>query len=317
MWKASSILLVPIWLALGAEPPLELRGVIEPSPGMVRVTLRGADSPYHAETFTDGRGRFRFSRLAPGSYTVTAFIAGAGELRQTVVVSAKLADSRRRVAVTLPVPTSPQTAAKSLEERSTVSVGQLAIPQRALNEYRNAERRLNRHDIEGARQRLKRAVEIAPQFVAAWNHLGTIAYQSGDYEQAEKYFRTALEHEPGAFTPAVNLGGTLLSLRRFEEALKYNQYAAGERPDDALANSQLGQNHFFLGDFDKALKYLQEAKRLDPAHFSQPQLVLAEIYQRRGDRAQAIAELEDFLARHPDSRNAEAARRWLEQLRGK
>jgi len=314
MWRASLALMLA--LASAGERSLELRGVIEPAPGMVRVTLRGADSPYYAETHTDGRGRFRFRRLAPGAYTVVAYIEGAGELRQTVVVSAQLADSRGRVEVVLAAPASPTTAVKSLEERSKVSLSQLAVPPRAVEEYRKAERRLNRHDVEGARKHLLRAVEIAPQFVAAWNHLGTIAYQSGDYEQAEKYFRTALEHEPGAYTPTVNLGGTLLSLKRFKEALAYNQYAAAERPDDALAQSQLGQNYYFLGDFERALRHLEEAKRLDPSHFSQPQLVLADIHLRRGDRARAVAELEDFLARHPDSRNAEAARRWLDDLRG-
>lgn len=309
--------MLALGLAAAGERPLELRGVIEPAPGMVLVTLRGAESPYYAETHTDGRGRFRFRGLAPGAYTVVAYIEGAGELRQTVVVSARLADSRGRVEVVLISPASPTSAVKSLEERSKVSLSQLAVPPRALEEYRKAERRLNRHDVEGARKHLVRAVEIAPRFVAAWNYLGTIAYQSGDYEQAEKYFRKALEHEPGAFTPVVNLGGTLLSLKRFDEALKYNQYAVAERPDDALANSQLGQNYYFLGDFERALKFLEEAKRLDPSHFSQPQLVLADIHLRRGDRARAIAELEDFLARHPESRNAEAARRWLDQIRSR
>lgn len=99
--------------------------------------------------------------------------------------------------------------------------------------------------------------------------------------------------------------------------MKYNQYAAAERPDDALANSQLGQNYFFLGDFEKALKYLQEAKRLDPSHFSQPQLVLAEIHLRRGETRDAIEELKDLLARHPDSRNAQQIRQRLAELGGK
>lgn len=315
MWRAG--LMLTLWLAAAGERPLELRGVIEPAPGMVPVTLRGADTPYYAETRTDGRGRFRFRGLAPGTYTVAVYVEGAGELRQTVVVSSRLADSRGRVEVVLAAPASPSAAVKSLEERYTVAASQLAVPPRAVEEYRRAERRLNRRDVEGARKHLLRAVEIAPQFVAAWNYLGTIAYQSGDYESAEKFFRTALEHEPGSFTPVVNLGGTLLSLKRFQEALQYNRHAVAERPDDALANSQLGQNYYFLGDFERALKYLEEAKRLDPSHFSQPQLVLADIHLRRGDRTRAIAELEDFLARHPDSRNAETARRWLEQIRAR
>ena len=304
----ATLLLILAGIASGRE--LELQGVIEPAPASAFVTLRGGDFPFHAETFSQSNGRFRFKKLVAGSYTVSIFVPGAGEVRRTVAVSDSLADAKGRVFVTIPY----EVSARSMEEQGKVSLRGLAVPGNARKEYSKAERSLNKHDIDGAIRHLERALELAPQFVAAWNFLGTIAYQSARYEQAEKYFREALKHEPGSYTPVVNLGGTLLSLQRFDEAMKYNQYAAAERPDDALANSQLGQNYFYLGDFDKALKYLREAKRLDPSHFSQPQIVLAEIYLRRGETAQAIQELKDLLARHPDSRNAGQVRRWLAKL---
>ena len=87
------------------------------------------------------------------------------------------------------------------------------------------------------------------------------------------------------------------------------------RPQDALANSQLGLNYFHLADLERAIHYLREARRLDPAHFSHPQLTLAEIYRQRGDRKAAAAELEDFLSRHPDDPNAEQWRQDLARLR--
>ncbi|MCW5981588.1 MAG: tetratricopeptide repeat protein [Bryobacteraceae bacterium] len=306
--RCAGLLLVLAGVASGQE--LELRGVIEPAPRSALVTLSGSDFPFHADTLSHSNGRFRFRRIAPGAYTVIVFAPGAGEVRQTVAVGESLADAKGRVEVTIRF----EASDRSLREQGKVSVRQLSIPASARREYANARRSLNKHDVEEAIRRLERAVELAPQFVGAWNNLGTIAYQSGRYEDAEKYFREALKQEPGAYTPAVNLGGALLSLRRFEEAMKYNQYAAAERPDDALANAQLGQNHFFLGDDDKALKYLQRAKRLDPSHFSHPQIVLAEIYLRRGERGKAKEELQDLLARHPDSEYAERVRQWLAKL---
>jgi hypothetical protein len=38
----------------------------------------------------------------------------------------------------------------------------------------------------------------------------------------------------------------------------------------------------------------------NPAHFSHPQLFLAEIHLRNGDRSAAAEALEDFLRHHPD-----------------
>ena len=83
-----------------------------------------------------------------------------------------------------------------------------------------------------------------------------------------------------------------------------------------LATSQLGVNYFFLEDFDKAVEYLDETKRLDPGHFTLPQLYLAEIYERRGDRKAAIRELEEYLVHRPDGPDATFVREKLEEFRG-
>ena len=195
-----------------------------------------------------------------------------------------------------------------------VSVGQLSIPDSARQKLLEAQKDLSRRDIEHATAHLKEAVEIAPKFAEAWNSLGVIAYQSHDYPQAEQNFRKALEADPGNWTPAVNLGGALLNLNRAEEALGYNQFAVKTHPNDALANSQLGMNYFQLGQMDKAEKYLTEAERLDPSHFSHPQLMLAEIYARRGDKPSTLRELHDFINRFPDSPTAAELRKKLEAV---
>jgi len=63
------------------------------------------------------------------------------------------------------------------------------------------------------------------------------------------------------------------------------------------------------------VKYLERARKLDPAHFSHPQLFLAEIHLRRGEKEQAALVLEDFLRYHPDYPQAEIMRRNIVKLR--
>ena len=172
-----------------------------------------------------------------------------------------------------------------------------------------------RRNFEGAVKRLKHAVEIAPRFSAAWNYLGTISYQAGAFAEAEGYFREALRQDWNAFDPLVNLGGTLLSLRRYEDSLTVNLQAVKARPNDALAQSQLGQSYFYLGQPEEAEVHLKQAKALDPAHFSFPQIVLAAIYRKRGNYVAAIKELEEFLSLHPDSTRAPYARQELDAIR--
>ena len=157
-------------------------------------------------------------------------------------------------------------------------------------------------------------MEIAPQFADAWNTLGTIAYQTQQYERAEQCFRTALDQNPRAYEPLVNLGGVLVTTHKLAQALVYNQNAVLIRPNDALANSQLGLTYFYVGNFDLAVKYLNIARGIDASHFSHPQLVLAEIYLRRGENRAAADVLEDFVKRHPDYPTADKIRENIVKL---
>ena len=56
-------------------------------------------------------------------------------------------------------------------------------------------------------------------------------------------------------------------------------------------------------------------KKLDPGHFSSPQLTLAEIYRRRRDFGAVAAEIEEFLRYHPDSPRAEQLQKRLQVTR--
>jgi tetratricopeptide (TPR) repeat protein len=301
--------------AAPAQKPVEfeLEGRIRPA-GRASVTLYGATSPFAASTLAGPDGRFRFRKLLAGAYTVAVFMPGRGEARETIDIGPSLAGRKRRVSITLDLK---ETQFVEDRRRHTVSARELAIPERARREYLEAQKLLSKRDVPGAMARLERAVELAPQFVAAWNNLGTIAYQSRDYATAEKHFRRALSEDPAAYEPLVNLGGALLSLRNPDDALPFNLHAVLSRPNDALANAQLGMNYFALGKLDLAEKYLIAARQLDPGHFSHPQLTLAEVYLRRKLYGQAAGELEDFLRRHPDWAGAAKMRDAIAALRAR
>lgn len=183
--------------------------------------------------------------------------------------------------------------AAALPGADTMSVRELAIPQKAKDKYDDAQHRLVKHDTDGARLKLEEAVTLAPEYSAAWNVLGVIS------PAPEVYFRRAIEADPANLDAVLNLGGLLLKTGRAEEALGFSQRAALELSGDASAQAQLGMNLYQLGKLAEAEKALLTAKRLDPAHYTLPQLFLAEIYTRRGDKSRALSELQELLARRP------------------
>ena len=275
------------------------------------VTIHSSTTPFTASTLANVDGTFRFKALEPGTYTVIVFQRRRGETRVSVNVGPASADKRGRIRLTVDV----ESDQLSRERAHMVSARELSVPDRARREYTQALSRLSKRDVEGAVRHLDKAVELAPQFAAAWNHLGTIAYQTKRFEHAEKYFRQALEADAGMYEALVNLGGVLVTTGQNDEAWKLNVEAVALRPGDPLAQSQLGMLYLILGKLDLAEKHLREAASLDPRHFSHPQLHLAEVYRRRRDLQRAAEQLETFLRFHPDDSEAPRIRELLKKWR--
>jgi len=311
-WIAMALVAAGTALAAGVET-FEIRGSVEPE-GRTRVVIHGSTVPFSQTVLSDLHGKFKAKNLAKGTYTVAAFSRMRGEARLTVEVGPSTADPKRRVPIVLKLKETDATR-EALRRRNLVSANQLKTPEKAYREWEAAQKCLGRRDSDCAAKRLEKAVAIGPHFSAAWNLLGTIYYQTRRFPLAEQSFRRALEEDPQAFEPLVNLGGVLVNLNRLDEALECNQRAILRRPQDALANSQLGMTYFALGKFDLARKYLEESRRIDPAHFSHPQLLLAEIHLRQRQPQRAADDLEDFLKHHPDAPNAAAVKTAIARLR--
>ncbi|OFW43159.1 MAG: hypothetical protein A3J28_07000 [Acidobacteria bacterium RIFCSPLOWO2_12_FULL_60_22] len=308
---------------LAAERPadrLDFRGRVTLPPKILsprtRLTLAlvGVTTPFSGRTWADSSGRFRFRHLQPGSYSLSIYIPGTGEILQTVEITPSFADPKGRVEKKFVFDEQTLQAQVRAVHRGVISVRELATPAKARKEYRKAQARLRARDVEGAIEHLKRAVELAPQFIEALNNLGTIYFQRQEFSRAEGYFRKALEIEPEAFAPLVNLGGVLLAIGLAEEAFEINRKAQDARPQDALANAQLGLSYYLLGDYEEAASYLEQTKEIDPAHFTNPQISLARIYLRRAQEKEALRELEEFLEQHPDSPQAQDVKAMIEKL---
>lgn len=299
-------------LLMSVEPPrFAVEGRTEPARA-ASVTIYGAVNPFTASTLAGPDGRFRFKDLQAGSYTLAVFVPGLGESRQTVVLTPSTTDKRGRLQVGVKL----DDTRMRRDTSSVVSMRELKIPNRARQLYAEAQKQLSKREIPAAVKLLEEAVDLAPSYSEAWNNLGTIAYQTQNYPRAEEMFQKALEADANSYAPLVNMGGVLLNLNRPDEAWRYNVHAVLKEPNDALAHAQLGMTYLALGKLDLAEKSLKEAIRLDAAHFSYPQIHLAEVYLRQGEKGQAADVLDHFLERHPDYPGAAKMREGITELRG-
>ncbi|MBC7926168.1 MAG: tetratricopeptide repeat protein [Bryobacteraceae bacterium] len=316
---ALALLVSPL---LGGNPPgrFDVRGKVEISesgqisrfPRFATVAIYATSSPYTATTQTDLSGSFRFKNVPEGNYTLDAF-GRRGQARFLFQVNAEAAEKSGTVKLKVPLRIRPGQLVQHLKKRFEVSVNQLSVPPKAYQDYQAAEKRVQKEDFDGAIEKLEHAVSIAPQFAAAWSRLGIISFYQNRLEKAESYFRQGLENSPNTIEFQFRLAQILLAQKRPQEALEWSHAAVKLRPEDAASRSQLGMNFWELRDYENAVLHLNEAKRLDPAHFSGPQLALARIYIARKDIPSAMREVKEFVANHPDSGEAEELQQWLEK----
>ncbi len=303
-------------LAYGAErKTFTLEGELRPAPRFSFSNIAAVGQAFHASAPVYWDGKFKYKNLTPGQYSVVIYVPRMGEFRQTYSIGPATADKKGRVKISVLIHPSRASRIYTPKDRFTVPVQRLSIPDKARKELAEAHKKLRKNDLDGAVVHLERATELAPQYASAWNALGTISYQRSKFVEAEEYFREAMRQDPDSFEPVVNLGGALLSQNRAKEAVAVNQDAVKRRPKDALANSQLGLSYLETGNTEMAERHLAEAKRLDPGHFSNPQIYLSQIYFKRGQKQAAAAELEHYLRHHPESKDAEQIREAIRKFR--
>ena len=175
--------------------------------------------------------------------------------------------------------------------------------------------RLGERRYQEAQLALKEALALNPAEAAYANALGFAYYQDGKLLLAVEAFQAAVR-TTSDFADAYNgLGVALADLGRWEEAVSAYQKALAlpGYADPATARQNLAWAYVNLGRLDAAREELGTALRLSPnlvsAHYH-----LGLVYQRLGQRPEAIRTFRRVIELAPDSEFARGARQHLQAL---
>ena len=84
-------------------------------------------------------------------------------------------------------------------------------------------------------------------------------------------------------------------------------------PFHAAQDIDVGTFYMHKGDMDAAIGRFQDAIRLRP-NFAKPRLLIAEIYEKKGDKSEAVHYYKEYLQVLPDAPDAARVKKKIEKL---
>jgi cytochrome c-type biogenesis protein CcmH/NrfG len=260
---------------------------------------------------TDDRGRFVFSGVGSGVYTI---VIDREKEYESVSEQVEIVRNRSTVPETYSVTIRLRAIdVKSTTKPSVISAANAGVPKKALDFYEKASKLAREKDYRGAIKELESAVAEYPSYVNALTMIGILHLRLNDLEDADKAFKAALKINPEAYDPLLNRAITLFRLSRFKDAEKILRDALKVKPESSAAYYYLGRTLNKLNRNDEAEKAFLACIKMNPVDFKEAHRLLAAIYLDRGASQRVVEELETYLKLVPTAPDAEQLRKVIEQ----
>jgi tetratricopeptide (TPR) repeat protein len=201
-------------------------------------------------------------------------------------------------------------------EGSTISVTSANAPQDAKRAYASAQVELKDKKFADARKALERAVQIYPQYAAAWNDLGSICLQLEDQNRAREAYAKAVEADPKFVLPLVQLVEIAARQRQYQEVVSLAERASRLDAVNFPSIYYLSAvASYSLQNYDAAEKSAREAIKIDAQHrYSKAHHLLGALLALKGSYSEAAGQLKMYLELVPGAPDAEAVKRQLAEV---
>ena len=159
---------------------------------------------------------------------------------------------------------------------------------------------MQRGDLEGAREKLERALQQDASLPAAHAALGILYERVGDSRRAQEHLQRATRLAPDDPNMLNNYGGFLCRRGEYREGIRHFELAAANAyyrtPEAALANAGVCARQ--IPDFEAAEGYLRRALDVN-RNYAEALLQLADLSLERDRVLQARAFLQRYEAAGP------------------
>lgn len=157
---------------------------------------------------------------------------------------------------------------------------------------------LNTGNWNKARQYFGRALEVDPNYATAIDNLGTVDYLQGNHDLAQKRFMKAISLNPNSSTAYFHLAQVYDKKSGYSKALDALDHSLRIKGNSSVVYNLRGEILKKQGNEVAAIESFKKSIALKPEN-TKPYVNLAKIYERRFDNELAIASLKSALAVNP------------------
>ncbi len=158
---------------------------------------------------------------------------------------------------------------------------------------------LGRYEL--AETKLRKSIQLEPQFTDARNNLSRVLIERGQYSEARKQLDVVLKDltYPQPAKVYVNYGLSYFRDQKYPEAKESFLNAIKYERENCLAQNYYGRSLLEMKESDKAVQALDKAAGFClMVNFDEPIYYSAIAYYRMGDRVKAQARLETLIQKN-------------------
>jgi Tfp pilus assembly protein PilF len=274
----------------------------------VSVRLERAGGSLVDQRMTDSMGRFRFSRLNPGQYVVSAKSPGFNVSPQTVDLNRFIP---RAFLLLQLVPETSLFASKNAGRSTVINAN---IPEKARNEMDKAQSSLALKKTDEGILHLEKAVSLFPEFLDAQMLLGSTYMGLGDIVKADAAFRRALKIDPKSVDARVSLGEVHRRQKNYPKAEQILLEALKQDDEAWVAHYTLARVYWETNEIVKAGRQIGRTIQLNP-QFAEAHLLGGNVFMKIGMPENALVEYEEYLRLAPAGQPVASTKDLVQKIR--
>jgi tetratricopeptide (TPR) repeat protein len=284
------------------------------APARLQVQLLQAMNDFPiAMGVTNSSGNAEFANLAPGQYHVK--VSGNGiKTADSGLIQVDDWNVFLSKTVVVQNTATAQADADAHSGGAVVSVADLNVPKRAVEEYNRGNQEMAKKHWDKAIDHLNKAIKIHPKFAAAYNNLAVCYSQKGQKDRQREALQEAVSADDHCVPALLNLARLKIADKQVAEAGDLLTKAVTADPTNVGALSLLAEIHVKQGHYQQAIEEAQKVHSLPHQHFAIVHYTAANAYEHEGLFPEAIAELRVYLQEEPKGRRADFVRKVLPQL---